>query len=145
MKIRDVMGAAAADPLQIQLMLDELELAAQASPDLEIDQQTTFAVAVMHHISCIPWLNAYQRQFLRQQIQPVCWNVMPPYEFTLAFCNGTFVTWTGLEGFFDLKTGQYTKTAPPVFESIAYNFHVRMTALLNEARQGCPSPPETSG
>lgn len=143
MKIRDVTGANA-DPLLVRLLLEELELPG-GNLDVELNDRQIFAIAVFHHIHCIPWLNNHQRTYLIGQLSPAVYNTLAPWEFTLAFCNGQFVTWNGLNGFFDLKTGGYGKTAPPVFESIAYNFQTRMNALLNEARQGCPSPPETSG
>jgi hypothetical protein len=143
MKLRDIIGSAA-DPLQIQVLLGSMN-ANGLTLDSELDNDQAFMAAVLYHISVIPWLNPHQQQYLSRAIMPYLVWQEESFEFTLAICNGQFVTWTGLQGFVDIKVGTAVATCPPVFESIAYNFQTRMNMLLEQARQGCQSPPETSG
>lgn len=146
MKLRDIIGsAAAADRLQVQVLLGEMDATGKTA-DSELDKGEAFMAAVLFHISAIPWLNHHQQQYLSRAIKPFLGMVSEPYHFILAISNGQFVTWTDLQGFIDIRTGEAVASCPPVFESIAYNFQTRMANLLeNEARQGCQSPPETSG
>lgn len=148
MKLRDIIGsAAAADRLQVQVLLGEMgsqDLSLTA--DSPLTEAEAFTAAVLFHISAIPWLTHHQQQYLSSKIRPYLAAISSPYKFILAVTNGQFVTWTDLQGFIDIRTGEAVASCPPGFESIAYNFQTRMANLLeNEARQGCQSPPETSG
>jgi hypothetical protein len=141
MQLHEVIRRASLTPLQVEVLRVPLELPADL--DAEVIPQTAFHMFVVGLIHRLKWLDADQRLFLTTTITPYLRQVLAPFDFKLAFCDSFQVTWTGLSGFYDLRTGEQYENGPPPFETLVYNFSTMMQRLPTQEAQGCP--PEMSG